>query len=249
MKKDAFYFSHDYNARNDFKIKKLIMKHGMLGYGIFWSIIEDLYNNTNVLRLDYESISFDLRITENVIESILNDFDLFIIDGDNFGSISVQTRLNERNAKSIKARESILKRWNKKEIDTNVLQTNYDGNTIKEKKVKEIKGNDILLKKETKYNFRNELIKYGFDSELVDEWLMVRKAKKAVNTKTAFNSFIFEVKKGNPNVDFNEILKLCVQNSWAGFKNEWITNQKTNINGKSTNTQESREQAIREFGK
>jgi len=108
---------------------------------------------------------------------------------------------------------------------------------------------DILLKKETKYNFRNELIKYGFDSELVDEWLMVRKAKKSVNTKTAFNSFIFEVKKGNPNVDFNEILKLCVQNSWAGFKNEWITNQKTNINGKSTNTQESREQAIREFGK
>jgi len=108
---------------------------------------------------------------------------------------------------------------------------------------------DILLKKETKYNFRNELIKYGFDSELVDEWLMVRKAKKSVNTKTAFNSFIFEVKKRNPNVDFNEILKLCVQNSWAGFKNEWITNQKTNINGKSTNTQESREQAIREFGK
>ena len=132
MKKDAFYFSHDYNARNDFKIKKLIMKHGMLGYGIFWSIIEDLYNNTNVLRLDYESISFDLRITENVIESILNDFDLFIIDGDNFGSISVQTRLNERNEKSIKARESILKRWNKKEIDTNVLQSNYESNTIKE---------------------------------------------------------------------------------------------------------------------
>jgi len=109
--------------------------------------------------------------------------------------------------------------------------------------------NDILLKKETKFSFKDELIKYGFDSELVDEWLMVRKAKKAVNTKTAFNSFIFEVKKGNPNVDFNEVLKFCVQNSWAGFKNEWITNQKTNINGKSTNTQESREQAIREFGK
>jgi hypothetical protein len=84
---------------------------------------------------------------------------------------------------------------------------------------------------------------------LVNEWLLVRKAKKAVNTKTAFNSFIFEVKKTNPNVDFNEVMKLCVQNSWAGFKNEWITNKKTNINGKSTNTQESREQAIREFGK
>ena len=44
MAKETFYFSHDYNARNDIKIKKLILKHGFCGYGIFWAIIEDLYN-------------------------------------------------------------------------------------------------------------------------------------------------------------------------------------------------------------
>ena len=47
MPKDTFYFSHDYNARNDEKIKMLIRKHGMIGYGVFWAIVEDLYNIKN----------------------------------------------------------------------------------------------------------------------------------------------------------------------------------------------------------
>ena len=77
MAKDTFYFSHDYNSRSDEKIKLLIRKHGIEGYGIFWAIVEDLYNNANALRLDSDGISFDLRVDKNVIDSILNDFDLF----------------------------------------------------------------------------------------------------------------------------------------------------------------------------
>ena len=114
MSKDTFYFSHDYNARNDSKKKKLLAKHGYLGYGLFWAIIEDLYNNANALPTDYESIAFDLRITPEVVKSIINDFELFCIDGDEFGSSSVERRLNERNEKSVKARESAQKRWEKK---------------------------------------------------------------------------------------------------------------------------------------
>jgi len=143
MAKDTFYFSHDYNVRNDIKIKKLINKHGFLGYGLFWAIIEDLYNNTNVLPMDYECIAFDLRTDPDIIKSIINDFDLFVIEDGTFGSLSVERRLTERNEKSLKARESVLKRWNKTKKDTNVLQTNYDSNTIKESKVKENKEKQI----------------------------------------------------------------------------------------------------------
>jgi hypothetical protein len=32
--------------------------------------------NTNVLRTDYESISFEFRIDEKIVKSIINDFDL-----------------------------------------------------------------------------------------------------------------------------------------------------------------------------
>ena len=93
MPKDTFYFSHDYNARNDEKIKRLIRKHGMQGYGVFWSIVEDLYNNTNALRTDYEGIAYDLRSDSDLVASVVNDFDLFIFNGDYFGSNSVQERL------------------------------------------------------------------------------------------------------------------------------------------------------------
>lgn len=152
--KDTFYFSHDYNTRNDIKIKRLIAKHNYLGYGIFWAIIEDLYNNANALPLDYDCIAFDLRADVDVVKSIINDFDLFVFSDGFFGSNSIQKRLNERNLKSIKARESALNRWNKSDRNANALQTQYEGNAIKESKVKESKVKEIkenfLLKKETK---------------------------------------------------------------------------------------------------
>ena len=80
MSKETFYFSHDYNARNDMKIKKLIIMHGYEGYGLFWSLIEDLYQNDNAMLLDYECIAYDLRTSTYIIESIVNDFDLFEVE-------------------------------------------------------------------------------------------------------------------------------------------------------------------------
>jgi len=139
MPKDTFYFSHDYNARNDEKIKRLIRKHGMIGYGIFWSIVEDLYNNANALRTDYEGIAYDLRSDSDLVASVVNDFDLFIFNGDYFGSNSVQERLEQRNDKSAKARKSASYRWE----NANALQTQSDSNAKKERKGKEIKGKEI----------------------------------------------------------------------------------------------------------
>jgi hypothetical protein len=142
MPKDTFYFSHDYNARNDEKIKRLIRKHGMIGYGIFWSIVEDLYNNANALRTDYDGIAYDLRSDSEIVASVVNDFDLFIFSGDFFGSNSVQERLDQRNNKSESARKSASYRWD----NANALQTQSEGNAKKERKGKEIKGKEIKIK-------------------------------------------------------------------------------------------------------
>jgi hypothetical protein len=143
MPKDTFYFSHDYNARNDEKIKMLIRKHGMMGYGVFWAIVEDLYNNANALRTDYDGIAYDLRLHSDIVKSVVNDFDLFEINGDYFGSSSVQARLDQRNEKSLSARKSASYRWGKKDQDANAMQTLSEGNAIKEIKGKEIKGKEI----------------------------------------------------------------------------------------------------------
>jgi hypothetical protein len=140
--KETFYFSHDYNARSDTKIKKLLQKHGYLGYGIYWALIEDLYLNENSLQCDTECIAFDLRVSENIIKEIINDFNLFEIEDGFFSSQSVEKRLNKRNEKSEKARSNASKRWN----DANAMQTQSDRNAIKESKVKESKVKEIKIK-------------------------------------------------------------------------------------------------------
>ena len=134
MKKQSFYFSHDYNTRSDIKIKKLIVKHGYEGYGIFWALVEDLYQNANALPLDYDCIAYDMRTDSDIIQSIINDFDLFEVEGSIFCSISVQRRLDQRNDKSRKARQSAMKRWGD---DANALPPACDSNAIKERKGKE----------------------------------------------------------------------------------------------------------------
>lgn len=139
MIKESFYFSHDYNTRSDIRIKSLIRKHGMSGYGVFWCIVEDLYNNANALPTDYDGIADDLRLHCDIIKSVINDFDLFVIKDGQFGSMSVERRLDERNKKSETARESAFKRWGKKKRDANALRTQCKGNAIKERKVKERK--------------------------------------------------------------------------------------------------------------
>jgi len=149
--KETYYFSHDYNARSDIKIKKLIAKHGYNGYGLYWALIEDLYQNANALPLDYDSIAHDLRSSADIIESIIIDCELFVFNEGNFGSLSVQRRLDERDKKSVKARESALYRWAKIEKNANALHSQSDSNAIKERKGKEKKRKEIKEIKENIY--------------------------------------------------------------------------------------------------
>ena len=168
MSKDTYYFSHDYNARTDEKIKLLIRKHGLKGYGIFWAIIEDLYNNANALRLDCEGIAFELREDIETIKSVIQDFDLFQIKDNYFGSLSVQDRLNKRLGKSAKARESAFLRWNKSEGNANAMQTHSEGNAIKESKVKEKKEKESKVK-ETSYR-DNIVLSENENEKLISEY-------------------------------------------------------------------------------
>lgn len=41
--KDTFYFQHDYNARTDPKLQDVLIEHGAAGLGVFWCVVEQLY--------------------------------------------------------------------------------------------------------------------------------------------------------------------------------------------------------------
>lgn len=220
--KETFYFSHDYNARSDEKIKKLLVKHGILGYGVYWAIIEGLYQNANAMRTDYECIAYELRVNEDCIKSIINDFDLFEIEGNVFGSLSVQRRLDERDKKSKKARESALYRWNKNNNDANAMRTQCDSNAIKESKGKENKGKEN--KEEEIFDFKKSFENLGVEKSNLDAWLKVRKLKRGVNSEPAFDLIKKEIEKSG--FSANECIKMAAAKSWSGFKAEWMDENK-----------------------
>ena len=158
---NSYYFPHDYDTLQDEKIKRMIRRHGMAGYGLFWAIIEMLYINANALRTDYEGIAYDFRTNSDIVESVICDFDLFIIKDNEFGSLSVERRLNERNEKSRKAKESANFRWK----NANALQTDCEGiakNERKNKRNKMYNGeSDYFLDSPTEFSFENVWEQYG----------------------------------------------------------------------------------------
>ena len=75
------------------------------------------------------------------------------------------------------------------------------------------------------FNFKKAMLAEGFAPELVDEWLKIRKAKKAINSELAFKTFIEQVRKTGQ--DKNAILERVVQKQWRGFEASWLQADQT----------------------
>lgn len=140
MAVESYFFSHDYNSRNDPKMSNLRMKEGMEGVGIYWCIVEELYEEGGYVMLsECERIAYDLRVKADKVKRIVINYLLFRNDGIKFWSESALRRIEARNAKSVKAKESALERWNKRKVDANALPSDSDSNAIKERKGKDKK--------------------------------------------------------------------------------------------------------------
>ena len=150
--KDAYYFSHDSNARNDQRIMKVRMKHGMEGYGVYFGIIEIMRENSDYIlyESDIESVSYDLRTDKEIVQDILYNYDLFEIRRDAdieeafFFSKSLKRRmeaLDERRQKLSEAgRKGGLSKASieiKPPLSIKVNKSKVNKNKINKSKVKE----------------------------------------------------------------------------------------------------------------
>lgn len=148
--KDTFFFPHDFGARNDPKLQNVLMEHGCEGLGVFWCIVEQIYEQGGVLPLsNCKSIAFALHVEIKVVENVVNNFGLFENDGEKFWSESINTRLNKRAEITQKRKNAAMNRWNKPQNDANAPSENANAkhcNAIKEKerKEKEIKENNNI---------------------------------------------------------------------------------------------------------
>ena len=74
-----------------------------------------------------------------------------------------------------------------------------------------------------KFDFKKELLLLGVDDQILDDWLVVRKKKRASNTKTALKLIITEITKTGLMV--NDAIEYAASKSWSGFKAQWYFNE------------------------
>lgn len=163
--KETFYFAHDYNARNDPKLQNVLFDLGVEGIGVFWCIIEQLYEQGGKLPLHYcKSIAFALHVDFKCVERLVNDYGLFKNDGENMWSESVLNRLNRRSEVSEKRKLAALVRWRQgienqsqtqapascRQVISNAseMQMQSNSNANAEHKGKEIKEKEIIKERE-----------------------------------------------------------------------------------------------------
>ena len=78
MRRKYNQFSHANNARYDSRLIALRSRHGWLGYGLYWGLME-LLNAADeaIIVADYCALSYELRADEATLQSVIEDFDLF----------------------------------------------------------------------------------------------------------------------------------------------------------------------------
>jgi hypothetical protein len=152
MAKDAYYFSHDSNAKDDPKCTLLIEQLGLEGYGIYWILIEVLRDQP-----DYKypialipALARKYNTTAEKTKTVINGYGLFVVDERDFFSNSLLDRMGKYTEKRDKAKLAANKRWNKSlcESNANAMPTQCECNAdpmpnkVNESKVNESKVNE-----------------------------------------------------------------------------------------------------------
>ena len=101
--------------------------------------------------------------------------------------------------------------------DMQNLQTTYTNILIEEDK------SSLNNKRASRYDFKKALLEIGVSEQTAKDWMEVRKERKAANTETAFQGIEREILKSGRSAE--ECIRVAVENSWRGFKAEWLFNQ------------------------
>ena len=95
--KDSPYLTHDIGARNDPKLVKVQMEMGGQGLGIYWCLVEMLWENDGYLPFDSATLAFSLRwASPEDVQKVLTGFGLFENDGEKVWSPSALGRINHK---------------------------------------------------------------------------------------------------------------------------------------------------------
>lgn len=228
------WFKHDTDATADAKVKKLVLRYGPVGYAIYFHCLELIAgsisdkNVTFELEHDSEIIADDLKVQGTASKSaieLVEEIMLYIINLGLFSEsnnrifcFQLLNRLDSSMTSNKAMRQLIV---SAKESHDGVMTESAEP-MQEETRLEETRLEKKRTKKETVPRFRADvfLSKHCSDKQLIQDWLKVRDKKKAANTETAMNRFIAQVEKSGMTCE--DVLGLCCENSWKGFKAEWV---------------------------
>lgn len=214
MSKDAYYFSHDSNAKDDPKCVLLIEQLGLEGYGIFWVLIETLRDQPEYKYplLLIPALARRFNTTTEKMKAVVYNYSLFQIENDQFFfSQSLLDRMipmeQNRLKRSLAGKKGNEIRWgnSQKEI---AFQSQCDRKTSqsKVKESKEDKSKEEYIKEEYKEPF--------FD------WIEYKKSRretyKSEKSKQACYNKLVNLSGGNPEIA-KQIVEQSMANNWAGL--------------------------------
>jgi hypothetical protein len=143
--KETFYFSHDYNARNDEKILELRSEFGPEGYAAFFMMLESMAENDDngLNREAIGGLSLGYGIPRDrldvIIEKCIN-LKLFYLEDGRFFSKRMIDHKNLRKSLSEAGKNGAKKRWENKGSDSQAITTPLPPPMAS--KVKESKGKE-----------------------------------------------------------------------------------------------------------
>jgi hypothetical protein len=158
--KEAFYTSHDSNARNDPKCAALRSKYKSEGYGWFWIIIELLRDQPNykypINKYTFDTFARELQCERNAAIEFVNDCchefaddksALLCMDDNYLWSESLIRRMQGVEKRRESARNAANIKWSKESCgrNANAEQPQSGLNAVKDSKVKDSKIKDIYM--------------------------------------------------------------------------------------------------------
>jgi len=164
------------------------------------------------------------KLEENDMISIESNNQYSIITICNYDTYQTESETKEQPSNSrvttkeqpSNSRVTTKEQQSNSRVTTKEQQSNTYNKVNKVNKVN--KDNNIDTVKS--FDFKKQFLDLGVDVKILEDWLKVRKAKKAVNSETAFNGIKKKMEaSGKP---FNECVKISAEKSWAGFDIEWL---------------------------
>ena len=84
------------------------------------------------------------------------------------------------------------------------------------------------MENKTKFDPKVALLQMGVEEELTDDFLTLRKAKKAPVTATALKLIIVQADKAS--YTLTEAIEMIIDRNWIGFRSDWLENKFKPIN-------------------